>query len=336
MNKLKHFLCIVSILVIAFWGCQDAKQLSESEKLANFFSKNSVNIIVTDSGLGGLSVAADVVARIKDAGVFEKVNVVFFNAQPHINSGYNSMKTTERKVRVFNNALMAMEKNFNPDLILIACNTLSVIYEYTEFSKITNIPVKGIVGTGVDLIKQKLDGNKDSKVMIFATKTTVGQAKHKTGLRELGITEDRVFAQACPKLAGRIERGPHSDTTVSLVNKYVQEAINNLPEEKTDIFVSYNCTHYGYVDDLFQKAFKEQGIAVIEFLDPNPFMADFIFDKQYLNRYPETKLAVKVVSQPELPPGRLAAIYDLIEPHSAETAEALFDYKFEPDYFDWQ
>jgi len=177
---------------------------------------------------------------------------------------------------------------------------------------------------------------KDSKVMIFATKTTVKQAKHKTGLQEYGIAEDRIIAQACPKLAGRIERGPTADTTVLLVNKYVEEGLKNLPKNDTDLYISYNCTHYGYVNKLFQEAFKAQGITVKEFLDPNPFMADFIFEEKHLNRYPATELKVEIVSQPELPPGRIAAIYDLIEPHSAETAEALFEYRFEPDYFEWK
>jgi len=336
MSKLKYFFYLLTILLISIYGCQKATQLAEEEKLAIFFEKKAVNIIVTDSGLGGVSVAADVVARIKDSGVFEKVNVIFFNAQPHINAGYNSMKTTEEKVWVFNNALKAMEKNLKPDLILIACNTLSVLYDYTEFSKTTTIPVKGIVGTGIDLIMSKMEQAENSKVMIFATETTVKQAKHKTGLQELGIKEDRIITQACPGLAGRIERGPTADTTVSLVNQYVKEALENLPENDTNLYVSYNCTHYGYVDNLFRDAFKEQGLTVTDFLDPNPFMADFIFQEQYLNRYPTTEVTVEIVSQPEMEPGRLAAIYELIVTISPETAEALFEYRFEPDFFKWK
>ena len=74
----------------------------------------------------------------------------------------------------------------------------------------------------------------------------------------------------------------------------------------------------------------------MRFLDPNPLMADFIFESENLDRYPATEVSIRVVSQPELPPGKLASIYSLIEPHSSQTAEALLAYTFEPDYFEWR
>lgn len=331
------FFIIPIFFITCIFNCQKQNdQLSESDKLFNFFNKKDVTILITDSGLGGVSVAADVFERMKKSGVFNSASVIFFNAQPHKNSGYNSMKTTKQKVAVFNNALIAMEVNFNPDLILIACNTLSVIYDYTDFSKRTSVPVMGIVETGVNLINLKLQNNKNSEVIIFATKTTVNQGKHKSSLIKMGYISDNIHTQACPKLAGRIERGSHSDTTISLVNRYVREAIKKLPENRGPRYVSYNCTHYGYVNDLFQQAFKSEGIKIVEFLDPNPLMANFVFDSKYLNRYSSTNVDIKIESQPELSPGKMASIYSLIEPHSAETATALLEYTFKPDYFEWR
>ncbi|MCA9734479.1 MAG: aspartate/glutamate racemase family protein [Deferribacteres bacterium] len=309
--------------------------MSEAEKLDNFFAKESVKIVVTDSGLGGVSVAADVVERIKTAGVFKNVDVIFFNAQPHINSGYNSMKTNEEKVAVFNNALEAMDKNLHPDLILIACNTLSVLYDLTNYAKVATIPVVGIIETGVDLINSRMEKSKKSKVIVFATKTTVEKGKHKAGLMEIGYPEDRIVTEACLNLAGNIERGPESDTTKALVYKYVDEILPQV-NEGDELFVSYNCTHYGYVDKVFQQAFKDKGIEVKEFLDPNPLMANFIFDEKYRNRYDSTEVSVKIISQPELSPGRQAAIYELIAPTSQQTADALFEYTFTPDFFEWE
>ena len=306
------------------------------EKIEDFFKKDSVKILVTDSGLGGMSVTADVAARMEGSGVFNNVEVIFFNAQPHEKSGYNSLKSAQQKITIFNNALNAMEENFQPDLILIACNTLSVIYEYTEYSKLTDIPVIGIVGTGVDLIKNRLDRQNDSKVLLFATKTTVNQDKHREGLKALGISSDKIIAQACPKLAGRIERGPESDTTKALVKKYVNEILARVQDPDTSLYVSYNCTHYGYVDDLFRKEFMARGIRIKEFLNPNPLMADFIFTENYIGRYKSTTVNVKIVSQPELSPGKLGAIYGLIESVSEKTADALMEYEYNPNYFEWK
>jgi len=334
-NVFKYFFSLLIILLLT--QCEtEAPKKSFDEQLNDFFKKENVKIVVTDSGLGGVSIAADVVDRMKDSGVFKNVEVIFFNAQPHKKSGYNSMKTTEQKVEVFNNALKAMEEHFKPDLLLIGCNTLSVLYDYTEFSKRAKFPVVGIVGTGIDLINQKIKKDPNSKVLIFATKTTVKQGQHKNGLIKKGLNADDIYAEACPKLAGRIERGPDSDTTKSLVNIYVKDAIEKYKVAGEPLYVSYNCTHYGYVDTLFKEAFKANGVEVKEFLDPNPLMADFMFTKEHKNRFKGTNISVRIVSQPELSPGKLGAIYGLIEPISPETAEALMDYEFTPDYFEWE
>ncbi len=332
--RLSRWLLVSILGLLLLTACHN--RLSESQKLKQFFEKEKVTILVTDSGLGGLSIAADVVERMKKFKVFKDVNVVFFNAQPSLHSGYNSMKTTEQKVKVFDNALQAMDNLFKPDLLLIGCNTLSVLYDYTNFSKRASFPVKGIVGTGVDLIEQFIKKDPKAKVIIFATQTTVKQNKHKQRLIKDGIDGDRIITEACPNLAGRIERGPTSDTTRALVEKYVHEALTKLGHSSAPLLVSYNCTHYGYVDTVFKEAFKKEGKAVRAFLDPNPFMADFLFTQTYRNRYPNTKVTVKVFSQAELPPNKLKAIYGLIAPRSKQTAEALLHYTFNPNFFEWK
>lgn len=327
----KPFILFTLLLLLA---C--SSRLTDQQKLDNFFKKKSVTILVTDSGLGGVSIAADVVERMKTAGIFETARVVFFNAQPHIKSGYNSMKTTDRKVRVFENALNAMEQNFHPDLILIGCNTLSVLYPYTKFSQKATIPVVGIVKTGVKLIERELKKTPDAEVFIFATKTTVRQGKHKKMLLEAGIPEEQIVTQACPHLAGSIERGTDSEETRSLVKKYVDAALEKFPQKNKPVFISFNCTHYGYIADLFKENFLEKGYQVRELLDPNPLMADFIFHSPYQHRFDSTTVTVKIVSQPKMSAKRIQSISALIEKVSPQTANALRSYQFVPDFFEWR
>lgn len=332
--RVAKYIALIVLIFILLISCK--RQLTQEQRLANFFNKKEVTILVTDSGLGGMSVAADVTKRMKKNHVFKKVNIIFFNAQPNLHSGYNSMKSTRQKVKIFNNALVSMNREFKPDILLIACNTLSVLYDYTDFSKMAAFPVLGVVNAGVKLIEQEIKKDPDSKVIIFATKTTVKQGKHKKQLMADGIAEERIITQACPHLAGRIERGPQSDTTKALVRKYVDMALAKLNDDKTPLYVSYNCTHYGYVNDVFQQVFKDKARKVRAFLDPNPLMSDFMFTEEYTGRYPQSEVKVKVVSQPELTPGKIAAIYELIDPVSAEAAEALMDYEFKPDFFEWE
>ena len=302
----------------------------------NFFEKDSVVILVTDSGLGGLSIAADLIERIEDSKIFKKVDIIFFNAQPHLKSGYNSMLNTEQKVEVFDNALNSMQDNYHPDVILIGCNTLSVLYEFTEFSKSVTIPVIGIVEAGVELIKMNLANSISSKVIIFGTETTVKQAKHKNLLIENGIDSSRIFLVQCPKLAGNIERDYESYLTDSLVAAYVEDAANILQDNSSELFVSYNCTHYGYIDDKFQTAFINLGKNISSYLNPNPYMNDSFINEAYLNRFEQSETFIKVVSQAELTPAKIGSIFELVEPISEKTANALFDYEFQPELFEWK
>ena len=116
-----------------------------------------------------------------------------------------------------------------------------------------------------------------------------------------GVPAEQIITQACPRLAGRIERGSHSDTTKNLVKKYVNKAIQKMPEGEEPLLVSYNCTHYGYVNDIFQEAFKEQKKQVVAYLDPNPFMADFMFTDATTHRYPQSEVRLRLSLSPSFP-----------------------------------
>jgi len=329
----KYIYTITILISLLLTSSCAVNKISTSDKLNSFFKKKEVTIVVTDSGLGGLSVAAELENRIKKSGVFKKVNIVFFNALAAKNKGYNRLKTTEEKVAVFDSALKSIDKKLKPDLLLIACNTLSVLYDLTKFSKKAKFPVVGIVGTGVDLIYSKLKKSKSAQVIIFATKTTVNQESHKKMLIQKGIDNNQVIMQACPRLAGRIERNPKSKKTKRLVKKYIEQAINKLAENTDSLYVSYNCTHYPYVDGLFRKEFKKHRVNVVDFLNPNPLMINFIFNKKYLNRYQKTKTHVRVISQVSLSDKKIRAISGLLNKISKKTALALKNYDLYPDFF---
>ncbi len=333
---MKQMTFLWTLILVAFFLSSCIKHKSKGDKLADFFKKDAVTILVTDSGLGGLSIAADVARRLKEQPVFKSARVIFFNAQMDKHTGYNDMKTTRQKVQIFNNALQAMNREFHPDLLLIACNTLSVLYDQTAFSRQAAFPVKGIVQTGAELIERNLKKVAHSKVIIFATQTTVRQGRHKALLMAHGIQAERIVAQACPHLAGSIERGPHSAKTVALVQQYVDSALQLLNDDHSPLFVSYNCTHYGYVDDVFRKAFEEKGRPVQAFLNPNPYMANFLFAQKARPYYTHCDLTVTVVSQPELSPNKIDNISNLIAPISAQTAEALKNYVHRPHFFEWK
>jgi len=331
MKRLAWF--VTSLVAVSFLGsaCREARDRGAmiEETLTN---KKEITILVTDSGLGGLSVAADVAARLPESGVFEKARIVFYNALFH-NSGYNNLKTDAEKVRIFNAVLKAMNRRYHPDLLLIACNTLSVVYDKTPFAKRAPFPAVGIVETGVDLIASELEKQPQASVLIFGTLTTVESNAHRDLLVKRGFAADRIVGQACHRLAGAIERGTASEETVGYIRRFVGEALAKLTDPATPVFGSFNCTHYGYTRRQFEEAFAAAGRPGIVLLDPNPLMADFIFQPPYVGRYPRTDVSVEVISKLEITTQERASIGPLLRAVSPPTADAFESYTLDPGLF---
>src|SRR5438067_11543997 len=102
-----------------------------------------MHILITDSGVGGLSVVAYAERFVRTRGFTEAVRLTFANAAPANDYGYNSMPTHAAKIETFDRFLHSVTERFAPDMIYVACNTLSVLLPEVS------VPAKGIIETGV-------------------------------------------------------------------------------------------------------------------------------------------------------------------------------------------
>jgi glutamate racemase len=296
-------------------------------------TKPDVTIVVTDSGLGGLSVAADLAARLPASGIVRSARVVFVNAEPDPVWGFNDLKNDADKVRIFDGALSAMEARYKPDLILIACNTLSVVWPRTEHARSGGVETVEIVGLGAGLIRKELATKPEATALVFATKTTIESGAHKQLLVDKGVAPDHVVGEACPKLAGAIERGAASDETAAYVKKFVAEALEKRTTKGGPLVVSLNCTHYGYVKSLWEQAFAGAGFPGVKVLDPNPLMTDLVLEEGGAKRFPRTTVSVEAVSKVPVDQGTRANLAALLRKTSPETADALLDIRHDPALF---
>lgn len=288
-------------------------------------------ILVTDSGLGGLSVMSNIQKRIDETPVFDDYTLIFVDALFDNNSGYNRIKDHNKKVEIFNLSLYGMYNEFEPDYLFIACNTLSVLYPETEFSKKNRVKVVGIVEFGVDLIEKRLVPDKNSQVIIFATETTIFAQTHKKELLKRRVGEEQIITKACPHLASYIENSPEGKETFKLIKKYVSEVI---PEIKNSdkLAISLNCTHYGYSHKLWVQAFAEEGIEVQAVLNPNSEMSSILFrNKISKNTLPE--FTIGVVSKVKMQNENRQSMIRLFENENPIIAKALEHYEYMPDLF---
>jgi glutamate racemase len=332
MSQLRNVSAVLALSFLSLAGCATSpkKPATFAEAVT---ARPDVTIVVTDSGLGGLSVVADLAARLPASGIAKSVRVVFVNALLDDAIGYNDLKDEADKIRVFDAALAAMESRYRPDLVLVACNTLSVFYGKTEHARRGTTETVSIVPMGADLIERTLKATPDATAMIFATKGTIDSGAHRRLLVEKGVPDARIVGQPCPKLTGAIERGAHSEETAVRIRDFVEEAIGRLPERKGPLVVSLNCTHFGYARPLWERTFENLGYPAVKVLDPNPLMTDLVLREGGAKRFPETKVTVEVVSKTPITPGVKAALGALLRTTSPATADALEKYAHTPDLF---
>jgi len=120
-----------------------------------------MKIGVFDSGIGGLTV----VKSLLEHQLFEEI--IYFGDTARVPYGIKDKNTIIRY------ALEAVDffKNFELDLIIVACNTVSA-YALNEMKESSTCPVIGVVEAGVLATNNALE-DKNSNILILGTKATI-------------------------------------------------------------------------------------------------------------------------------------------------------------------
>jgi len=329
----------VTALLIAS-ACLSGKYETEptsddrSDLVEQLYQKDSVVILLTDSGLGGLSVVAAIEDALRQHHPFRNVRLVFANALPGRDHTYNRMESTAEKIQVFSAALEGMQQLYAPDIILIACNTLSVVYPLTEFSKSTSVPVVDIVGFGVELMSEQLKTDSTCSMVIVGTPTTIDQGTHRDSLLSMGIDSGRIITQACEMLESEIQSDPASDIVTTMIDMYAWEALEGYQISPDDhLFVALCCTHYGFAASTFQSGFQSVHDGSVEVLDPNIRMGEFLVPQRYRDRYESCAIEVEITSKAEILPEEITSIAGIIRLTSPAVADGLEGLKMNPSLF---
>jgi len=120
-----------------------------------------MKIGVFDSGIGGLTV----VKSLLEHKLFEEI--IYFGDTARVPYGIKDKNTIIRY------AIEAVEffKNFELDMIIVACNTVSA-YALSEMRESATCPVIGVVEAGVLATANALE-DKNSNILILGTKATI-------------------------------------------------------------------------------------------------------------------------------------------------------------------
>jgi glutamate racemase len=295
--------------------------------------RQDLHLLVTDSGLGGLSICAQIERSLSRSRQYRRARLTYVNVWPDERFGYNQMPDIATRARRFDQALLALGA-FRPDGIVIACNTLSVVYDLTVFSANPPIPVTGIIAAGVDLFDEALRATPGSSIVLLGTKTTIESGVHRERLVRKGIDPGRITTVACHGLAAAIEKDPEGVGVREMIRECVSMACDARPRGNP-IYAGLCCTHYGYVRDEIRGGLERGLSTTVRLLDPGARLVGQVVPEGTIAAgHPrDTVASVEVVSKVALDDRKCRAIARLIDPVSPATARALLSYSRVPELF---
>ena len=222
-------------------------------------------IVVCDSGLGGLNIAGHFFSPREAA---EPCELVYFNAYPEAGRGFNKLPDDRAREALFRNVLDGIAR-FEPDLCLVACNTLSIVWENLKTYWRPAFPVAGIIDTAVEAMAETLEREPDASLLILGTKSTAASGLYPERLARRGIDACRIRSLGCPGLATLLESDPASPEVAARIAEYAREARALFPVLPAKLQLGLCCTHFGFASSLWRRAFERAFGVPVGVVDPN-------------------------------------------------------------------
>ena len=223
-------------------------------------SENLRNPIgVFDSGVGGLTVARAVMARLPA----EKL--VYLGDTARVPYGMRSQHTVLRYSR--NAARFLLRQSVK--IVLIACNTASAAS--LDMLK-SELPV-GVLGAVEPGASAAARATKSGVVGVIGTLGTVRSGAYERALFSLR-PDLRVHALACPLLVPLIEEGwiaPEETVTEQIVRRYLSTLREQAPELDTLVL---GCTHYPLITAIIGRVVGELWQHPVKLVDSADAMAE--------------------------------------------------------------
>lgn len=185
----------------------------------------SLPIGVFDSGVGGLTVAREIMRQIPNE------RIVYFGDTARVPYGSKSKETVTKYSRQIVRFLETQEVK----AIVIACNTASA-YALDQIEKEIQIPIIGVVKPGA---KTASETTRNGKVGVIATEGTINSEIYTKYIKQLNQNVE-VIGKACPLFVPLVEEGLLEDP---VTDEIAQRYLSVLIDSGIDTLI-LGCTHY--------------------------------------------------------------------------------------------
>lgn len=189
---------------------------------------------VFDSGVGGLTVLRELVARIPDA------DYLYFGDTARLPYGSKSAETIARYAV---SATRFLEER-GAELLVIGCNTASAL----ALDAITSAAKVGVVGVIEPGAETAAVSTRRKKVLVIGTEATIRSHAYLHALERRGV---QVCEKACPLFVPLIEEGwAENPVTERVAHIYLDDVFHDY-ETGPDVLV-LGCTHYPLIKPLLR------------------------------------------------------------------------------------
>ncbi len=189
---------------------------------------------VFDSGVGGLTVAREIMRQIPN----EKI--IYFGDTARVPYGTKSKDTVTR----FSRQIVRFLETHNVKTIVVACNTASA-YALEDLEKEIDIPIIGVVKPGARVAAEMTE---NGRIGVIATEATINSQIYTRFIKELN-KDVTIYGKACPLFVPLVEEGLWQDpVTDEIAKRYLTELI----DINIDTLI-LGCTHYPLIRSTLQK-----------------------------------------------------------------------------------
>ena len=193
---------------------------------------------VFDSGVGGLTVAREIMRQIPN----EKI--IYFGDTARVPYGSKSQDTVTR----FSEQIVRFLRTFQVKTIVVACNTASA-YALDTLEADTDIPIIGVIKPGANVAA---DVTRNGRIGVIATEATLGSRMYPKYIEELDKNVT-IYGKACPLFVPLIEEGLWEDpVTDEIARRYLSELI----DIDIDTLI-LGCTHYPLIRSTLRRIMGE-------------------------------------------------------------------------------
>lgn len=196
-------------------------------------------IAILDSGVGGLTVAKEVMRQLPQ----EKV--IYFGDTSRAPYGPRSPE----EVKMFTQQIVRYLQQFEPKMFVIACNTATAVALEDIRAKVS-VPVVGVIHPGCRAAIKK---TKSNVIGVIGTEGTIHSQAYELALKQIS-PNIQVISQACPALVPLVEKGMYDAAESKAI---VRDSLAPLKDQTMDCLI-LGCTHYPFLSKMIGEVIGSQ------------------------------------------------------------------------------